>query len=134
MNDNVQPTDIDLAAHAFIEAKKAESKAREARIAAEEHLISLVGLKEEGTTTVKTAWFKVQTTGKLARSLKATADMPDTLYHEITRVKHELDLAKLKQLATTNPIRYQDVCRWIETKPTKPSAKVDHLAQKQESA
>ena len=129
-----EPTDIDLAAYALHEAKRAEDQAREARIAAEQHLVDLVGLKEEGTTTVKTDFYQVSTTGKLNRKLNATADMPDGLHHEITRVKHELDVVKLKKLATENPIRYQEACKWIVSTPAKPSAKVELLQQSQEVA
>ena len=131
-----EPTKIDLAAYALQQAKQSEEQAREARIAAEQHLIDLVGLKEEGTTTVKTDFYKASTTGKLNRKLNATADMPDELYHEITRVKHELDVVKLKKLATENPIRYQEACKWIVSTPAKPSAKVELLQpqQSQEAA
>ena len=128
-----EPTKIDLAAYALQQAKQSEEQAREARIAAEQHLIDLVGLKEEGTTTVKTDFYKASTTGTLNRKLNATADMPDELYHEITRVKHELDVAKLKKLATENPIRYQEACKWIVSTPAKPSAKVELLNQTQQS-
>lgn len=129
-----EPTPIDIAAHAFSEAKKAENAAREARIAAEEHLISIVGLKEEGTTTVKTEWFKVQTTGKLTRALAQDADIPSDIWRMISRVKSELDVAALKKLATTNPDAYREAVKHIITKPAKPSAKVELIQQSQEAA
>jgi hypothetical protein len=127
-----EPTQIDIAAHAFNEAKKAEAQAREARIAAEEHLISLVGLKEEGTTTVKTDWFKVSTTGKLTRSV--ADDMPTEVWRMISRVKSELDVSALKKLATENPDAYREATKYLITKPAKPSAKVELIQQSQEAA
>jgi hypothetical protein len=125
MSNEPTPTPIDIAAHAFYEAKKAENAAREARIAAEEHLISVVGLKEEGTMSVKTEWFKVSTTGKLTRSVDQTSAMPVELWRMISRVKSELDVAALKKLATTNPDAYREAVKHIITKPAKASAKVE---------
>jgi hypothetical protein len=134
MSENAQPTDIDIAAHAFSEAKRVEAEAREARIAAEEHLIELVGLKEEGTMTVKTHWFKVSTTGKLTRSVDQTSAMPVELWRMISRVKSELDVSALKKLATENPDAYREAVKHITTTPAKPSAKVELIQQSQEAA
>lgn len=130
----MKPTDIDLAAHALSEAKRAEATARQARIEAEEALIALVGLKEEGTTSMQTDWYKVSTVGKLTRTLKATADTPPDLLEAITRTKRELDVTKLKRLATEDPVRYQAACKWITTKPAKPSAKVELIEQQETAA
>lgn len=118
---------LDTLAFALEEAKRKENEARDERIKAEQALIETVGIKEDGTTTTKTNWYKVSTIGKLNRKLVATADMPDELYHAITRVKHELDVTALKKLATANPDQYREACRFIETSQAKPTVKIERL-------
>lgn len=71
MSMSNEPSEIDIAAFQYMEAKGVEAAATNARLAAEEHLISLIGLKEEGTTSKKTAYYKVSTTAKLNRTLIA---------------------------------------------------------------
>lgn len=129
-----EPTEIDLAAYALLEAKAAEEQARNARLAAEKHLIELIGVKDEGTVSKKTAYYKVVTTGKLTRTLVAASDMPDAVYHAITRVKHELDVKALKALATADPRAYQEALRYVSTKPAKPAVKVEQIPQQQQEA
>lgn len=129
-----EPTKIDIAAYALQQAKQSEDEAREARIAAEQHLIDLVGLKEEGTTTVKTDFYKVSTTGKLTRAVDPKSPMSNEVWKMISRVKSELDVKALKALATSNPAAYQEACKGLITKPAKASAKVELLQQNQEAA
>lgn len=131
-----EPTEIDLAAYSLEQAKAAEAQARDARIAAEEHLIALVGLKEEGTMTAKTDYYKVATTGKLTRTLnlEEAAMLPDDLFAEITRTKHELDVKALKALATARPEDYRAALRAVVTKPAKAAVKVELIQQSQEAA
>ena len=118
---------LDELAYQLEQRKAAEAQARAERIKAENALIEAVGLKEEGINTTKTQWYKISTTGKLNRKLVATTDMPDKLYHAITRTKHELDVTALKKLATSHPEQYREACRFIEATPAKPSVKIERI-------
>jgi len=138
---NNQPTEIDLAAQAYREAKDAEDQARNKRVALEERLILLVGLKgDEGSQSAKTDWFKVTTTAKLNRSLiqDALADVqsqvPQAIYEQVIQYKPSLSLAGLRACEKANPDAYRAFCQAIVTKPAKASVKVDLLPQKQEAA
>ena len=117
---------LDELAYELEKCKAAEEAARIERIKAENALIEAVGLKEDGTTTTKTDWYRISTVAKLNRKLIAE-DIPDKLYHAITRVKHELDVTALKKLATSHPEQYREACRFIATTPAKPSVKIERI-------
>ena len=130
-----EPTTIDELAFQLEERKAEETKARDARIAAEQALIEAVGLKEEGTTTTKTQWYKISTIAKLSRSFTDSADtMPLELYNRITKVKQELDPTRLKALATEDPKAYQEAIKHIATKPTKPAVKIERIEPTKQAA
>ena len=134
------PTDIDLAAHAYEQAKTAEDQARAARLAAEEHLLDLVGLKgDEGTKSVKTDWYKVSTVAKLTRSIdrnKAGELRPlvdEATFYSVFVPELKLSVSGLKKLATANPDAYRTLLGAVVTKPAKASVKVE-LIQQEEAA
>ena len=129
MTTTPHPTDLDLAAQTWRECKAAEDVARERRIDAEQKIIEILGVAEEGATTQKTEFFAVTTTGKLIRSLDIAAweavrgDVPD----EISPVvyKPSLDLRKLRAIETTNPSVYKIVLCALTVKPGKPAISVE---------
>lgn len=125
------PTELDLTAQAWREAKAAEDGARQRRVELETQILELAGVKEEGSQHVDTAYFRVTTVGKLTRSLDAAAweairgDVPADLAP--VDYKPSLDLKKLRAIETANPELYQKIAQCISTKPAKPSIKVDLL-------
>lgn len=128
------PTDIDLAAWDLLEAKRLEEEARQRRLEVEARLIELIGVKEEGTTSKKTAYFKASTTGGLTRTLvqdweDVFAQLPDWVTDTAIRYKYEVSVSGLKQLATSNPDIYAKCLKAIVTKPAKPAVKVELLEQ-----
>jgi len=131
-----EPTELDIAAQAWAEAKAAEQAANLRRIEAEAKLLELVGAKEEGATTVKTEWFKVQTTGKLTRTLQADKlaevfnSVPADLYGQVIKSVPSLNLAALRAVEKTNPDVYNAFCRAIVTKPAKAAVTVELLGGK----
>jgi hypothetical protein len=132
-------TTVDALAYALEEAKLAESKAHEARLAAEQSLIDVIGLKDEGTKSQKTDWYKVSITQTLNRKLRSDygaqlEDLDPAIQNQIIRVKPALDVAALKRLATSDPDAYRIACRAIETAPAKPSVKVERIEQKEVAA
>ena len=126
------PTQLDLICQELREAKAAEDAARDKRIACEQSVIELVGLKEEGSTSEKTQFFKVTTTAKLTRALDASAFMAmrDRIPDGVSPVDFvpKLDLKKLRALEQANPGIYQLMTQCITTKPAKPAVKVELLA------
>jgi hypothetical protein len=130
-NPNVE---LDTAAWNLLEAKRMEDDARDHRLAMEEQLIRLIGLKEEGTQTVKTQYFKASTTQSLNRSLAhnwqallATEDPAIT--NDLIKYKPEINVTGLKNLATANPDAYRRVLPAILTRPAKPAVKVELLKE-----
>lgn len=135
--NNEEPTEIDLAAHSYQQAKAAEDTARLARLAAEERLIALIGCKEEGSTSRKTAYYKVATTGKLTRTLIAdrvqeAATALGELIDTVIQWKPALSLSGLRALEKANPEAYAAMCKAIVTKPAKPAVKVELIQRKEE--
>ena len=113
-----------------LEIRKAEEEnARAARISAEQALIDAIGVKDEGTRTEKTDWYKISTIGKLNRKLDKDAHLSlDTdLYQAITRIKYELDVTALKKLATSNPEAYRQAIKAIITTEAKPTVKIERI-------
>jgi len=126
------PTDIDFVAWELLEAKRLEDEARARRLEVEARLIDLIGVKEEGTTSIKTAYFKASTTGSLTRTLVKDwegvfAQLPDWVTDTAIRYKYEINVTGLKQLAAQAPDIYAQCLQAIVTKPSKPSVKVELL-------
>lgn len=130
---------IDQLAYALEVAKQHEAEARDNRLRAEDALIQAVGLKDEGTQTAKTDWYKVSVTQSLTRSLTPDfAERLDSLdpaiFCAVIRNKAEVNVSALKQLATANPDAYRLVCSAVVTKPAKPSVKVERIETQQKEA
>jgi len=150
---NTQPTmnnpDLDTAVFAFYEAKQAEEQARNHRLACEERVIALVGLKDEGTTSVKTPLYKISTAASIKRDFikgfeapcefrlrveEMPADgIPPDVLEKIVRYKAEFDPTAFRRLATADPAAYQIACQWVSAKPMKPSVKLE-IVQQEEAA
>lgn len=122
----------ELAAH-VLEAKAAEDKCREWRIAAEEALIGMVGAKAEGAQTTTADGYKVTTTGVMRRTLDAAAwesvkTEIDPVYWPI-EVKESLSDTRCKWLAENMPDVWALCSRAVITKPGKTGVKVVKLEE-----
>lgn len=140
-NTNVQPSPLDIAAYALTEAKAAEEAARNHRLACEAALIELVGVKEEGTKSAKSAFYKVSTVGSLTRSLVQNwreildDDAIDAVsFAAAIKMEPKLSVSGLKSVATANPEAYRVICKAIVAKPAKIQVKVDLIEAKKEAA
>jgi hypothetical protein len=138
---NVQPSPLDVAAYALTEAKLAEDAARNHRLACENRLIELVGVKEEGTKSAKTAFYKVSTVGSLTRSLVPNwreildDDAIDAVsFAAVLKMEPKLSVSGLKQVATANPEAYRVICKAIVAKPAKVAVKVELIEAKKDAA
>lgn len=128
------PTPQDHAAWELLEAKRREDEARSHRLNCEAKLIELVGLKDEGSKTAKTDFFKITTTAALIRSLTPTglgliAREGAEIMDAVIRMKHEISVSGLKTLARDNPAAYGRILPAIVTKPAKPAVKVELLQE-----
>ncbi len=133
-NSLLHPFDAaDRAARKLLDAKTVESDATAARIAAEQELIRLVGLRTEGTTTCKTDFFKISTTGKLNRALNVDAltalipNIPENVLKRLIRYKPELNLTELRNIEANDPLLYILLSSALTVTPAKPSVSVDTL-------
>lgn len=121
---------LDILATEWLEAKEAEKLANERRKEIEADIISLVGVAEEGTTNGETEHYKIETVGKLTRSLNDSqlqADW-DTLPDEIKKCvkwKTSLDTKNLRSLESMRDDLIPVMSRYLTTKPAKPSVVVE---------
>ena len=130
MNDicNNTPDELEILAECWQAAKTAEADAREQRVAIEEKIIALTGVKEEGSQTHKVGARKVKVTGKLTRKLlpdeweRVAKTIPEALHP--VQYKPSLDLKGLRYLEANEPDAYALVAQAIETKPAKPAVEV----------
>lgn len=133
MNAMIQPTDLDIAAQNLRECKVTEDAARRARIAAEEAVLAIAGCKSEGSTTTKTAFFKVTTTGKLTRSIEpdtweaVKSEIPEAIRDRLVRYKPDLVLSELRYIESDEPEIYAVFAQALTIKPAKASVSVDVL-------
>lgn len=134
-----EPTNIDQLAYELESAKLAEEAANQARLRAESALISAIGLKDEGSQTVKASYYKVTTVQswdrKLADDYEQKLDsLSPGLFSAIINYKPHLNVTELKRLATNNPDAYRLACSAIEAKPCKPAVKIERIIETQEAA
>lgn len=140
---------LDQAVFAFYEAKAAENRAREQRLACENTIIELIGVKEEGTISQKTDQYKISTTGSLKRDFIQGFEVPcefrispegplndgeRLVLARIVKYKAELDPTAFKKLASSDPGAYRVAAQWVTAKPQKPSVKLEIIEQKQAAA
>jgi hypothetical protein len=128
------PSALDTAVFDFYQAKAAEDQARERRIACEARIVELIGLKDEGTTSVKTNFYKISTVQSITRTLvenygEVLDSLDPDIFNAIVRHKPTLDVTALKKLATANPEAYRVACKAIIAKPGKPSVKLEIVEQ-----
>jgi hypothetical protein len=123
------PNALDALVPLWIEAKRQEDAAKQRRLLIEERILAVQPAKEEGSTTVEGAGYKVTLTG----SLSYKADDLDAL-REITRkwdanlvpikTKHELDATGCKFLRRERPELWSQIARVITVSPAKVAVKV----------
>jgi hypothetical protein len=90
----------------------------------ESELVLICGHEEEGSSKFNTENFVITTTGKLTRKIIDETAISG-LAPDVLRTKVELDLRKLKSLATSNPMLYRKVASCLETKPAKTALKIE---------
>jgi len=112
----------------YLEAKAAESAAKEERLKAEAELLEAVKpSKIEGTETKATDGFKVSVTSKLSRKLDLDAykamDLPGNM--AFVDFKPAINLKNLRMMERMDPTI---VAQCVTVKPSKPTIKVEEVA------
>ncbi|NCC41565.1 MAG: hypothetical protein EOM21_19525 [Gammaproteobacteria bacterium] len=137
----MNPTALDQAAYELLEAKRREDEARNARLAAEERVIQILGTNgSEGTKRENTNWYKVSTVTSLTRTLHPEwrellddDDLDAETFSRVIKTEPKLSIGELKKVATENPTAYAVLARAIISKPAKIAVKVE-LQTKKEAA
>ncbi|MEG3640654.1 DUF7173 family protein [Magnetococcus sp. PR-3] len=128
-----QPTELDQALFELQEAKNVEKVAKDAVLAAEQRVIDLAGVKEEGSQTTKSTYYKVTTTGNVRRSVDREAwdKIKDQLPENVTpfTTKVEVNRTKLNALKDHNPELYTLAAGCVTSKQGKSSVKFEALPQ-----
>ena len=114
------------AAADWMDAKNAEIKANKARIVAEEEMISLLEVKQEGATSHQIGPYKITLTGRLNR--KVDLDILDKLQIPANlipiKMKRELDVTGVKYLENNEPEIYKLFTKAMTVEPAKTSVTV----------
>jgi hypothetical protein len=113
----------------WIEAKRQEDAAKQARLAVEERILAVQPAKEEGSTTVEAAGFKVTLTGSLsykADDLDALRNITAKWDAGLVPIKttHALDATGCKYLRRERPELWAQLARVITVSPAKTAVKV----------
>ena len=136
MSESNDASRLDKLAFELEKAKIAEQNARDHRLAIERQLSEVVGVKEEGSHTLKGAYYKVTTSAGFTRTLDARkweqvkGRVSPTIAAKIVRAKLEIDTRQLKSLQGFDPASYNIVAEAITTKPKKVAIKFERLEDK----
>ncbi len=136
MEKTAAPNQLDELAFKLESAKAEEAKARLNRIAIEDQIIQAVGVKEEGSATLKSDFYKVTTTGGITRTLDSKkwaeihVQLPAGIANLVVRQKPELDIRQFKALKDLSPEQYAIVAQAVTSKPRKASVRIERLGDK----
>lgn len=123
----IRNADLDTLAADLLDAKKRASLARQAVTDLENQILSAVGAKTEGATTIRTDNFKVTTTGKVNRSLDADevkriyqdGDIPESIYTRLFDWQPKLNLREFRFIEMNEREYFQKLASAVTSKPAK---------------
>lgn len=122
-------SNVEALAQGWLDAKRAENQANEARLKIEAELCAALEVRDEGAITHKLDGFKVTLTQPITRKLDATAwaKVKDKCPEAIApvKVKLEADGPGMKWLAENEPAIWRKIASAFETKPGKIGVKVE---------
>ncbi len=129
MSESNDASRLDKLAYELEQAKIAEQVAKNNRLAIEQQLSEVVGVKDEGSHTLNGAYYKVTTSAGYTRTLdeKKWSEIKDriplTIANNLVRTKVELNIKQLKSLQSLDPAQYNIVAEAVTTKPKKVSVR-----------
>lgn len=127
----IKPLPIDELSHLLLVAKQREEEARQHRLKIESMMLEILPAKEEGTVNQLGQYYKATAsfgmTRKITEPVALSRAINPELFEKLVRTKYELNTKTLKSLQDLDPETYKNVARFIETKPSKPSLKVEEI-------
>lgn len=114
----------------WLDAKELENKAKEKRLAIEEQIAHIIGVKDDGVTSHTTDLFKVKTTGKLTRTVdsQAVQDVWEVMPIEVQKCfkwEAKLDTKEYRSLCSMRDDLVPHINKYITSKATKPSITIE---------
>lgn len=114
----------------WIDAKRSEDEARAQRLEVEAQIVAVVGVKDEGVTSVEDDQFKVKTTGKVTRSVDTDAiqDVWEVLPEEVKKCfkwEAKLNTKEYRALCSMREDLAPHLNKYITSKPAKPSISIE---------
>ena len=126
-----QPTDLDQAAFQLQEAKNRFDLVRQEVLTAEQRLIEIAGVKEEGTTSASGLYFKIKTVAKINRRIDLEAldilrqQLPQAIISKAFVFKPTIDAKGLRHLELNEPEYYNELTRAVIATPAKIAVSVE---------
>lgn len=130
MNTFVNNTIHTALYQSWLDAKRSEDAARAQRLEIEAQIVALVGVKDEGVTSVEVDQFKVKTTGKVTRSVDTDAvqDVWEVLPEEVKKCfkwEAKLNTKEYRALCSMREDLAPHLNKYITSKPAKPSISIE---------
>ncbi|MEO7917715.1 MAG: hypothetical protein ABIR16_08740 [Dokdonella sp.] len=141
MNEETQS--LAVACERLESAKTSESEATLTRLSAENAVIALVGkLPDEGTTRFEDGEFIAIVATSIRRTvdpeklaqIAARGDIPEAIGKRLLRWKPELVTREFRYIELNEPDIYTALVPAIESKPSKPSVKIERAVAQKEAA
>ena len=132
-----KPMTLDELAFAYELAKADLTVAKSALDTAEAALLNAVPCELEGSTSIKTEYYKITSTGKLTRNLdesklgQVQTVVPQAIFERVIRYKPDLSLRDLRYIESNEPEYYRAFAEAITTKPAKSAIKVERIETKE---
>lgn len=136
MTESNDASRLDKLAYELELAKQAEQKAKDHRLTIEQQLCEFVGVKDEGSYSIKGDYYKVTTVSGFTRTLDVEKwqtlknRLPIHIAEKVVRTKLEIDTRQLKSLRGLDPAHYNMLAEAITTKPKKVAVKYERLEVK----
>lgn len=134
-------TELNDIATRIISIDEQVSSLEKIKAALQLQLIAAVGVKDEGSTTIRTDGFKFTTTGKLNRTVDTDALSKDWLSlpkeaQDAFTWKASVSVKSLHELEKYRPEVARDISAYITVKPAKASLSIEAIPaeQQQEAA
>lgn len=135
----MNPNELDALASQIINLETEIAQREKLRAALQLQLIAAVGVKEEGSTTIRTGGFKFTTTGKLNRTVDSTRlteawlNLPKEA-QDAFNWKATVSVKALHELEKYRPEVARDLSAYITVKPAKASLSIEAIPAEQKEA
>ncbi|WP_067518598.1 DUF7173 family protein [Endozoicomonas ascidiicola] len=133
MTESNHASRLDQLAYELEQAKQSEQQTKDYRLAIEQQLCELVGVKDEGSYSTKGDYYKVTTVAGFTRTLdtdkwhQVKNRIPESVAAKVVRSKLEIDTRQLKSLQGLDRASYNLIAEAITTKPKKTAIKFERL-------